>query len=164
MVTTVARGRAHMTVFRREDVQSCSANAGRGPGRIVCPPILTIVPLIIRRLRGPGPAARIADDTSEDEHGLQGFAPCGRRLRRPWTPRPPSDENALMSANCRLPVECPRDSAPLGLDRRSFHISLVQLNCRGRPRYFNCLCLGSAVISANAATEEHRYGDFCPLF
>ena len=26
---------------------------------------------------------------SEDAHGLQGFAPCGRRLRRPWTPCPP---------------------------------------------------------------------------
>jgi len=27
---------------------------------------------------------------SDDVHGLQGFAPCGRRLRRPWTPRPSS--------------------------------------------------------------------------
>ena len=36
---------------------------------------------------------------SEDEHGLQGFAPCGRRLRRPWTPRSSSDEEAIMPAS-----------------------------------------------------------------
>src|SRR2546421_4902092 len=41
---------------------------------------------------------------SEDGHGLQGFAPCGRRLRRPWTPCPSSDENALTSASWRLPT------------------------------------------------------------
>ena len=32
---------------------------------------------------------------SGDNDGVQGFAPCGRRLRRPWTPPPSSDENAL---------------------------------------------------------------------
>jgi hypothetical protein len=36
---------------------------------------------------------------SDGGRGLQGFAPCGRRLRRPWIPRPPSDENALMPAS-----------------------------------------------------------------
>ena len=30
--------------------------------------------------------------------GLQGCAPCGRRLRRPWTPRPPRGQ-ALMPAS-----------------------------------------------------------------
>ena len=43
-------------------------------------------------------AAR-APEMSEREHGVQGFAPSGRRLRRPWTPRPLSDENALMRAS-----------------------------------------------------------------
>jgi hypothetical protein len=38
-------------------------------------------------------------EMSEDEHGLQGFAPCGRRLRRPWTPRSSSDKNAVMPAS-----------------------------------------------------------------
>jgi len=28
-------------------------------------------------------------DVPRDGHGIQGVAACGRRLRRPWTPRPP---------------------------------------------------------------------------
>ena len=51
----VARGRAPMTVLRREDVQSRVASWDRCPYRIASSPILTIVPLIIRRLRGPSP-------------------------------------------------------------------------------------------------------------
>jgi hypothetical protein len=42
-----------MTVLRREDVQSKVASWDRCPYRMVRPPILAIVPLIIRRLRGP---------------------------------------------------------------------------------------------------------------
>jgi hypothetical protein len=42
-----------MTVLRREDVQSRVASWDGCPYRIVRSPILTIVPLIIRRLRGP---------------------------------------------------------------------------------------------------------------
>jgi hypothetical protein len=42
-----------MTVLRREDVQSRGASWDRCPYRIASSPILTIVPLIIRRLRGP---------------------------------------------------------------------------------------------------------------
>ena len=42
-----------MTVLRREDVQSKGASWDVCPYRIAGPPILTIVPLIIRRLRGP---------------------------------------------------------------------------------------------------------------
>jgi hypothetical protein len=42
-----------MTVLRREDVQSRVASWDVGPYRIASSPILTIVPLIIRRLRGP---------------------------------------------------------------------------------------------------------------
>src|SRR5438552_3989657 len=53
VVTTVARGRAHMTVLRREDVQSADASWNRRSYRMGATPILTIVPLIIRRLRGP---------------------------------------------------------------------------------------------------------------
>jgi len=36
---------------------------------------------------------------SEDEPGVQGFAPCGRRLRRPWTPHSSSEESAVMPAS-----------------------------------------------------------------
>jgi len=28
-------------------------------------------------------------------HGVQGFAPRGRRLRRPWTPRPPRGQRLV---------------------------------------------------------------------
>ena len=42
-----------MTVLRREDVQSRVASWDGSPYRIARSPILTIVPLIIRRLRGP---------------------------------------------------------------------------------------------------------------
>ena len=58
-------------------------------------------------------------------HGVQGFAPCGRRLRRPWTPRPPrgrrlSCEQAdACSATCQATIE------RSGLDRGSFHIRLA---------------------------------------
>ena len=49
-----------MTVLRREDVQSRVASWDDRPYRIASSPILTIVPLIIRRLRGPR-LARIID-------------------------------------------------------------------------------------------------------
>src|SRR5260370_39252916 len=42
-----------MTVLRREDVQSRVASWDGCPYRMLSSPILTIVPLIIRRLRGP---------------------------------------------------------------------------------------------------------------
>ena len=42
-----------MTVLRREDVQSKVASWDGCPYRMFRSPILTIVPLIIRRLRGP---------------------------------------------------------------------------------------------------------------
>src|SRR5689334_16050413 len=44
-----------MTVLRREDVQSRVARWDESPYRISSSPILAIVPLIIRRLRGPSP-------------------------------------------------------------------------------------------------------------
>ena len=44
-----------MTVIRREDVQSRVASWDDCPYRMASSPILTIVPLIIRRLRGPSP-------------------------------------------------------------------------------------------------------------
>src|SRR5438067_11913619 len=44
-----------MTVLRREDVQSRGASWDGGPYRMSSSPILAIVPLIIRRLRGPSP-------------------------------------------------------------------------------------------------------------
>jgi hypothetical protein len=42
-----------MTVLRREDVQSRVASWDGSPYRTASSPILAIVPLIIRRLRGP---------------------------------------------------------------------------------------------------------------
>src|SRR3990170_4981947 len=42
-----------MTVLRREDVQSKVASWDKCPYRTVSSPILAIVPLITRRLRGP---------------------------------------------------------------------------------------------------------------
>ena len=44
-----------MTMLRREDVQSKDASWDTCPYRIARSPILAIVPLIIRRLRGPSP-------------------------------------------------------------------------------------------------------------
>jgi hypothetical protein len=44
-----------MTGFRREDMQSNVASWDERPYRKHNPLILTIVPLIIRRLRGPSP-------------------------------------------------------------------------------------------------------------
>jgi hypothetical protein len=49
-----------MTVLRREDVQSRVASWDGRPYRIASSPILAIVPLIIRRLRGPS-LTRIID-------------------------------------------------------------------------------------------------------
>ena len=40
-----------------------------------------------------------ASEIPRGEHGVQGFAPCGRRLRRPWTPRPPRGREARMPAS-----------------------------------------------------------------
>ena len=45
-----------MTVLRREDVQSRLASWDGRPYRTFSSPILTIVPLIIRRLRSPSPS------------------------------------------------------------------------------------------------------------
>ena len=44
-----------MTVLRREDVQSNVASWDNRPYRMHNPPILAIVPLSLRRLRGPSP-------------------------------------------------------------------------------------------------------------
>jgi hypothetical protein len=62
-----------MTVLRREDVQSRVASWDGHPDRIASSPILAIVPLIIRRLRGPFPVLR----------STASFLPLihGRRLR-----------------------------------------------------------------------------------
>src|ERR1700676_2912206 len=49
----MTRGRAHMTVLRREDVQSKVASWDGCPYRMIRSPVLAIVPLILRRLRGP---------------------------------------------------------------------------------------------------------------
>src|SRR5207244_431950 len=69
----MARGRAHMTVLRREDVQSKVASWDGSPYRIVSSPILTIVPLMIRRLRGPSLARVI--------NSLTPLHSCRRRYR-----------------------------------------------------------------------------------
>ena len=48
-----------MTVLRREDVQSKVASWDGRPYRIVSSPILALVPLTLRRLRGPSPTRRL---------------------------------------------------------------------------------------------------------
>ena len=53
MITPRERSSAHRTVFRREDVQSRSASPGHRPCRKLRSRVLQIVPLAIRRLRGP---------------------------------------------------------------------------------------------------------------
>jgi hypothetical protein len=94
VVTTVARGRAHMTVLRREDVQSRIASWDESPYRITRSPILTIVPLIIRRLRGPsltGVLTRIHADhrlVSAPPRVPAGAPPTGSQpARAQWPPR-----------------------------------------------------------------------------
>ena len=49
---------------------------------------------VVSAIRPPTRAAPTG--WSDDGHGVQGFAPYGRRLRRPWTPGPPSDEVPYM--------------------------------------------------------------------
>ena len=83
-----------MTVLRREDVHSRGASWDRCPYRMSRSPILTIVPLIIRRLRGPSPA-RIT---------------IVQRLRsvplvRPAAmPKPPSTEPVVATASAPPPT------------------------------------------------------------
>jgi len=40
-------------------------------------------------------------------HGIQGFAPCGQRLRRPWTPRSPRGQRLMPSSSRLLAVSKP---------------------------------------------------------
>ena len=78
-----------MTVLRREDVQSCVASWDIRPDRIVRPPILTIVPRIIRRLRGPSPN-RIMLPVVDRPSVARGSSPrrrCGGLQRRPQKAR-----------------------------------------------------------------------------
>jgi hypothetical protein len=60
---------------------------------------------------------------SRGGHGIQGFAPSGRRLRRPWTPCPPRGRMHL----CEQADACSATAKPpferSGLDKGSFHIS-----------------------------------------
>ena len=53
-----------MTVFRREDVQSRIASWDGRPYRMLSSPVLAIVPLIIRRLRGPLPTRLMVSFTA----------------------------------------------------------------------------------------------------
>ena len=59
--------------------------------------------------------------------GLQGCAPTGRRLRRPWIPRPTRSEGELASQRTLAGQGQTRIERP-GLDKRSFHISVVSTN------------------------------------
>jgi len=52
---------------------------------------------------------------SDSEHGVQGFAPCRRRLRRPWTPCSLSDEDALMPPSWPLSADAKSPSKTRGL-------------------------------------------------
>src|SRR5215210_4008700 len=68
-----------MTVLRREDVQSRVASWDGSPYRIASSPILAIVPLIIRRLRGPSPSRVIVQFTYSPFR-----APSSSSARRSW--------------------------------------------------------------------------------
>ena len=72
-------------------------------------------------------AARVTDasEVPRGGHGLQGFAPCGRRLRRPWTPRPPRGRRRLCQQADACSAIAKPPSKDRGLDRGSFHISAV---------------------------------------
>jgi len=78
----VTPGRAHITVFRREDVLSSGASWDRCPYGMCCSPILTIVPLIIRRFRASvtGPASSLPHDRAQ--------CPSVPRRRFTLQPRP----------------------------------------------------------------------------
>src|ERR1700730_13954283 len=84
MVTAVARGRAHMTVLRREDVQSRVASWDGCPYRMLCPPILAIAPLIIRRLRGPSLTRVMISFHHLIITPSRGSVSCARRVVDRW--------------------------------------------------------------------------------
>jgi hypothetical protein len=81
-----------MTVFRREDVHSNVASWDGRPYRIVRSPILAIVPLIIRRLRGPS-QARVVVSLTYPARPLR-FTPLLRR-HRDWLQRRPEEASQL---------------------------------------------------------------------
>ena len=68
-----------MTVLRREDVQSRVASWDRCPYRMTSSPILAIVPLIIRRLRGPSSVRITLFFCSRSRPSMHR---CRRRLQR----------------------------------------------------------------------------------
>src|SRR6478735_11025834 len=77
-----------MTVLRREDVQSRGASWDSRPCRITSSPILTIVPLIIRRLRGPSLTRVVDAPLLADSRRLTRRSWCrGRLERRPHESR-----------------------------------------------------------------------------
>jgi hypothetical protein len=79
-----------MTVLRREDVQSRVASWDGCPYRIASSPILAIVPLIIRRLRGPSPSRVIVRSIPLHRRVL----PLLRRYRR-WLQCRPQEAGQL---------------------------------------------------------------------
>ena len=83
-----------MTVLRREDVQSKVASWDGSPYRIVRSPILTIVPLIIRRLRGPS-LTRVIDS-------LPLLHSCRRRYRCRLERRPEEARQLACDRHCDL--------------------------------------------------------------
>src|SRR6516162_5709146 len=149
VVTPVARGRAHMTVLRREDVQSRVASWDKRPYRMSRSPILAIVPLIIRRLRGPSRTRVIPFRSSElfstiipslrrlerrPQKARQLARDGHRRLRRRLVVFHQASEPATQSLLCpvrnrdhaaRLPFAAARerwpDPCPMLVVPRSFH-------------------------------------------
>src|SRR5918995_1328175 len=79
-----------MTVLRREGVQSRVASWDECPYRIASSPILAIVPLIIRRLRGPSPSRVIVCSLPRHRRLL----PLLRRYRR-WLQCRPHEAGQL---------------------------------------------------------------------
>ena len=77
-----------MTVLRREDVQSRVASWDQGPYRIASSPILAIVPLIIRRLRGPSPNPALRPFVDEFSPGWLQIVRLRHRFRDRLERRP----------------------------------------------------------------------------
>ena len=76
-----------------------------------------------KRPRSSVVSAARAPEMSRSEHGIQGFAPCGRRLRRPWTPGPRADQKLL----CEQADACPR-TAKATFTERAF-INVIVIKC-----------------------------------
>ena len=124
-----------MTVLRREDVQSRVASWDGCPYRIASSPILAIVPLIIRRLRGPSPS---------------------RVIRRS---SPPRRRLVLVSSRSPVPVGAPPRGSPPARARSPPRSSGAGLWCsarRRKRRHSRCCALSAIAITRPGCPLRRR--------